>query len=418
MAVSLEALPEGLRSRVGPEAPAPMRMMVARALLPIPPSDLFSGLAYLASNESGDLQSAARKSIADMPSGVVEGILDSIEHPELLDFALRHYVDDENFASKIILNRATPDDAIEWAAHRVPAGLIELIANNQARIIRHAPLVEAIYFNPASPMAIVSRVFETGVRAGLELHHIPGFREIYESIFGKEAASKLDAAADNLQGKELDEDTIQKLAAELPEEVEDHGSSSMSDEAMAAAMQILTQEEEEEEEEEEVDERLLSPADRRAREAKEKEKEKAKDEKQKPMHALIEEMTVPMKIRTALVGNKAARAILIKDSKLIVAMAVLKSPQVQENEIKSFCKNKALSDRIITAIARNRDWSKSPAIQLLLIKHPKTPAGFTNRWIRTLRVKELKDISRSRDVSGHVQRLAKNIIRQRQSGGR
>ena len=312
-------------------------MMVARALLPIPPSDLFAGLAYLATNEDGELQTEARKSISDMPKSVVSGIIDSIDHPDLLDFALRQYVNDTDFATSIILNRHTPDESIEWAAHRVPAGLIELIGNNQARIIRHAPLIEAIYFNPASPMALVSKVFETGVRAGLDLNHIPGYREIYESIFGKEAASKLDAATDNLHGDGLDESTRKQLAAELPDEVEDDGASSMSEEDLAAAMQILTSDDDDDADDE-VDERRLTPAQRREQEKKEKEKE----EKQKPMHALIEEMTVPMKIRTALVGNKAARAILIKDSKLIVAMAVLKSPQVQENEIKSFCKNKAL----------------------------------------------------------------------------
>ena len=409
MAVSLEALPEPLRPRVGPDAPPPMRMMVARALLPIPPNDLFSALAYLATAETGELQSTARKSLSEMPSGVVQGIVEALEHPELLDFALRQFVDDEDLAQGLILNRHMPDESIEWAAHRVSGRLVELIGNNQARVIRHPALIEAIYFNPQSPMTLVSRVFETGVRAGLDLHHIPGYREIYESIFGKDAADKLDAASDNLRGEELDDETRQQLASELPEQTPEPDESGLSDDELVEAMKLLTEADDEEEEEEE--ENPLRP-----RATQEAAAEKEKDEKKKPMHALIEEMSIPMKIRTALVGNKAARAILIKDSKLIVALAVLKSPQIQENEIKSFCKNKALSDRIITVIARNRDWSKSPTIQLLLIKHPKTPAGFTNRWIRTLSLKELKDISRSRDVSGHVQRMAKNIIRQRQSG--
>jgi hypothetical protein len=388
-----------------------MRMMVARALLPIPPSDLFAALAYLATTESGELQTTARKSLAEMPSGVVQGIVDSLEHPELLDFALRQFVDDEELAQGLILNRHTPDESIEWAAHRVDSALVELIGTNQARIIRHPALIEAIYFNPKSPMTLVSRVFETGARAGIDLHHIPGYQEIYESIFGKEAAAKLDAATDNLRGEELDEETLKKLASELPDEIVEHDQSSMSDEELVEAMKLLTEEDDDDDEEEE------NPLQSRS-EAADKQKEKEKEEKKKPMHALIEEMSIPMKIRTALVGNKAARAILIKDSKLVVALAVLKSPQIRENEIKSFCKNKALSDRIISVIARNREWSKSPTIQLLLIKHPKTPAGFTNRWIRVLSMKELKDISRSREVSGHVQRLAKNIIRQRQGGGK
>ncbi|MFT5429950.1 MAG: hypothetical protein ACI9OJ_000623 [Myxococcota bacterium] len=393
MAVSLNVVPAPLQPRVGPDAPAQMRMMIARAVVPIPPADLFAALSYLASNEHGELADTARKSLIDLPRGVVEGVLTDCHDGDLLDFSLREYVEDDGLAQMILLNADTPDDSVAWAARRVRGALVEVISNNQARIMRHPSIVEGIYYNPEAPMAVVNRVFETAVRSGLNLRHIPGFKEIYESIFGQDAAAKVEEAEQDPKG--LDDKKLAELVESLPDELpaEEEGAG-LDDDAYMEAMREAAKPEDPEKPAEEESGRIGK----------------------KPMHALIEDMSVPQKIRLALVGNKTARAVLIKDSKILVALSVLKSPQISDGEIANFCKNKALSDRVIQVIARNREWTRSTATQMSLIKHPKTPASFTNRWVRALAIRDLKEISKSRDVPGHVARLAKNIISQRQSG--
>lgn len=371
-----------------------MRMMIARALLPMGPKDLFLSLAYLVTNESGELSETALKSLKDMPDSVVGNVIKETSDPTLLEFVLREFVDDDAKAQAALLNTATPDEAVEWAARRVSGKLVELIGNNQARIIRHAPLVEAIYFNPEAPMRVVSRVFETGVREGLDLSHIPGFSEIYTSIFGEEAGKKLEDAERANRGQ-IDKQVIAEFLAELPPEeaLPDFSDDveAMPEDDFAEAMRRAAQEEDEE-----------------AAEGKEEEAGH-----KKPLHALVKEMSIGQKIRLGLVGNKTARGLLVKDPKPIVALAVLKSPQITEDEIALFAKNKSISDRVIMAIARNAKWVKMKQIQLSLVKHPKTPAAMSNRWIRALSERELKDLSRSRDVPGHVSRLAKNLLSQR-----
>lgn len=386
MLVPLNALPEQLQPRVGPSAPAPLRMMVARALVPMGPDDLFRALSYLASNERGELGDTAKKSLSEMPEGVVSGVVAGLDSPELLDFALRQYVEVEAVAEKLLLNAQTPDEAVEWAAKRVRGRLITIIGNNQERIVRHAKLVEAVYYNPEAPMAVVSRVFETAVRSGLDLHHIPGFREIYESIFGSVEAEKATVeSAPHLEELQIEVD-------ELPEDLPEPEVAGVGEDDFLTALSEASKEE---------DEAAASGAE---------------DDRgdRKPLHVTIAEMNIPQKVRLALVGNKQARAILIKDSKAVVALAVLKSVQLTDHEVASFAKNKALSDRIVTTIARNREWTKKTAIQMSLIQHPKTPPTFTNRWIRGLSARDLKGLSKSRDVPGHVSRLAKNLLQQRE----
>jgi hypothetical protein len=116
----------------------------------------------------------------------------------------------------------------------------------------------------------------------------------------------------------------------------------------------------------------------------------------------------------ALVGNVTARTILIKDSMQVVCTAVLSNPGLTRKEVSVFAKNKAIRESVIHAICRNREWTRSSQVQLALIIHPKTPPTNVNRWIRSMAPKILKDLSRSKEVSGYVSRLAKNILDQKE----
>ena len=52
-------IPEALRNRIGPDAPRRMRMLVARAQLPMPPSQLGVALAVLAREQDREIADAA-----------------------------------------------------------------------------------------------------------------------------------------------------------------------------------------------------------------------------------------------------------------------------------------------------------------------------------------------------------------------
>ncbi|HIA02993.1 MAG TPA: hypothetical protein EYN06_00930 [Myxococcales bacterium] len=373
MQVLLDSVPDSIRPRVSRDAPEQLRMMIARAMVPMGPEDLFTALAYLASNEEGALKETALKSLADIPNAVIQGVIEETRKSDLLDFAIHEYVKEESIVTSIILNTFASDECIEWAARQVSSTLVELIATNQERITRHPSLVEAIYYNPESPMAVVSRVFETAVRAGLELNHIPGYREIYLSIFGTSPTVKPGEIP-------IEENIEETVTTELLDE----------NDYVNALRDVVTAEESGEGEEEE------------------------EETQRENLYAKIGRMNVPQRVRMALVGSATARAILIKDSKQVVCMAVLSNPQLSEKEIAKFSKNKAIPEVIIHSICRNREWTKSPQIQLSLITHPKTPPASINRWIRSMGYKILKDLSKSREVSGYVSRLAKNVLAQKE----
>jgi len=72
----LETLPPSVERAVGPKAPAPMRMMAARGMAPLPPGDMATALYQLSFSDDEAVKSAAFKSAAELPERILGAALD------------------------------------------------------------------------------------------------------------------------------------------------------------------------------------------------------------------------------------------------------------------------------------------------------------------------------------------------------
>ena len=83
--VDLTQLPEAARKALG--GPAPLKMMVARGMAPLPPAALVSALYGLAwSRDDEKLKEAAEKTLGALPDAVLNGALGTPDlHPAVLD---------------------------------------------------------------------------------------------------------------------------------------------------------------------------------------------------------------------------------------------------------------------------------------------------------------------------------------------
>jgi len=129
-------------------------------------------------------------------------------------------------------------------------------------------------------------------------------------------------------------------------------------------------------------------------------------------------MSVPQKVRLALLGSEAARRELIRDTRRIVYMSVMNSPRLTDKEISDFAKNKALNEEIIRTIATNRDWTASYAVKMSLITNPKCPPPLATQFMRLMQPKDVKNFARSHDVPGYVTRAAKQLLANWEMGKR
>jgi len=117
----------------------------------------------------------------------------------------------------------------------------------------------------------------------------------------------------------------------------------------------------------------------------------------------------------ALIGNETARRLLIRDPRKNVAMAVLQNPKISDREISMFSAQRSLQDDVIGAIARNREWTRFYPTRLALARNPKTPAQLAISFLATFSDRDLKALSRDREIPGYVQKQAKIQVDQRRT---
>ena len=119
----------------------------------------------------------------------------------------------------------------------------------------------------------------------------------------------------------------------------------------------------------------------------------------------IAAMSPAQRLALAMRGTREERAILVRDPNKIVAVAVLSSPKVTENEIASIAKMANVSDEILRIIGHTRAWIKNYSIVAALTRNPKTPVAISLNLLQRLIERDVKALAADRNVP-EVLRLA------------
>jgi hypothetical protein len=147
----------------------------------------------------------------------------------------------------------------------------------------------------------------------------------------------------------------------------------------------------------------------------------ARQEEEKKMTLLqkIATMSVADRVKTAFVGNKEERLILIRDNARVVQNAVLSSPKLTDPEVETFAAARNVHENVLREIVRNRRFMKNYAVQRNLVNNPKTPVEISLTLVRNLMVYDLKSLQRSRNVSETIRMVAQKLYREKAlSGGK
>jgi len=123
----------------------------------------------------------------------------------------------------------------------------------------------------------------------------------------------------------------------------------------------------------------------------------------------IMEMGVAEKMKLAIMGTKEARDILVRDSNKLVAVAVVKSPKIQESEIEAISKSRSVSEDVLRQIAGTNDWMRSYAIKHNLASNPKTPIPIAMKLLPHLRGLDLRKLAKSKNVSAAIAQQARRL---------
>jgi len=137
------------------------------------------------------------------------------------------------------------------------------------------------------------------------------------------------------------------------------------------------------------------------------------EDQRQSLYQKILEMSVADKFRLAIHANREVRNLLIHDPKRMVSLAVLKNRRIDETEILKYAQRKDLSEDVVSAIAKDPKWKRNYSMKLALVSNPKTPLSLSINMLSHLQDRDLKSLSRDKDVSPALKNKAQEYLRQR-----
>ena len=344
---------------VDPKAPVPLRMMAAKALVPLSPSDMLSVLFMLTYDPDQGVRDQVAKTASTLQDRTASsGFRDEEVHPPALGYFLRVYAQNDTYAEMLILNANTPDDAVAAVAENCSKRTAETISQNQLRVLRHDEIIRALARNPNADGALIDGVCDFAVRNGMMLEDVPQMMAARVRLFGPQVVN----APPPKEGP-----SAKEIMSEF----------SMPDPDGAPEPESLTPMEE---------------------------------GKRLSLSKRIMSMNVSEKIKLATKGNKEARGILMRDSNKLVSVAVIRSPRITDGEVLGMAQSKTCIDDVLRVIYGKREWLRKYAIKLALVKNPKVPQGVSMRLMTTLHEHDVKGLSKDKNVPGSVQMLAKKQL--------
>ncbi len=127
----------------------------------------------------------------------------------------------------------------------------------------------------------------------------------------------------------------------------------------------------------------------------------------------ISKLDIKSRIALAMRGSKEDRAILIRDSTKLVAVAVLESPKVSEGEVEAFATQKNVLEAVLRTIPMKRKFVKNYGIMRNLVFNPRTPLDVSLTLMKNLLVHDLKNLAGNKEVADTIRKLAMRLYAQK-----
>jgi hypothetical protein len=367
--IDVSALPPPAQKALAPESPPPLKLLAAKGVLPgVGPGDALTVVVCLSQSADEKVAAAAAATLDAIPPPLLEGALRADLPPLVVDALAARLGQREDVLVRLLAMKRIETETLEALAARATEKMGELIATNEALLLKHPSVIEKLYMNKAVRMSTADRLIHLAVRNGLEL----GFAAFKEAAIAIQNELIVEPTEEPTFDDQLFEETG-RLSGELQVDLSKEDVCEANDEG-----------------EEVVKEKFL------------------------PIFARIAQMTVTQKIRTAILGNGTERMLLIRDTNRLVAEAAAKSPRMTESEAVLVASSRAVSEDVLRIIAMNRDFTKNYQVKFNLVSNPRTPFTFASRLMPHMRDGDLRTLARSKNVPGAISTAARQQLMRKQ----
>jgi len=332
-----------------------VRRFAARGVLPLEADDRIRALFAVLEDSDPEVARVARGTLNEFPPDAFADFLRAHRvTPAEID-RIASLTDDVIVLEQAVRHRNVSDATLLALARTVAGAPQEALVVNQARLLRNPALIDALFSNPS---------LESDARRMLN--------ELKEEFFEKEARRRTAAVRSPSESRPSEPEP-----ADVGEEDEEGSAETADAEASGA--------------------NRLPEGPRGAEE----------------LYLRIMQMSVPERVKLALTGGHEERRFLIGDSSKLVGLAVLRARGLTLTEVEGFCTMRHLEQDIFYRIVSTRNWIRRPRIVLALVKNPAAPLPITMRLVPRLPMRELRNISRDRNLPEAIRVLAKKTYLQR-----
>jgi len=352
-------------------APPKLQEMAAKGIAPgIRPAELVLLLVLYAQGDpqgqrDPGLVDIASKTLGALPEPVLQGAIGSeLAAPAIHELALRYHERVE-VLERLLSMPAVDMETVEEIARIGGEAACEWVATNEQRLLANPKIIERLYLNRNTRMSTADRLVELAVRNQVVLE-IPAWKEVAAAI-----------------GEEL---IMEPTDEASPDDL-------LFKETRALADQLASDEVDVFDEDDEGNQRLV--------------------DKFIPLQARISMMTPSQKVRTATLGNKEERMILIRDNNRLVAVAAVRSGGFSMAEAEKVAGNRSIAEEVLRIIGSTPEFTQSYVVKKQLAENPKCPVQIAMKLIIHLRENDLRAIARSKNVTGPVKEAAMRHLERR-----
>ena len=125
----------------------------------------------------------------------------------------------------------------------------------------------------------------------------------------------------------------------------------------------------------------------------------------------IRTLPTPLRMQLSRGAPRNLRQVLIRDNNPAVALSVLTNNAIPESELEQIAANRSVLEDVLENISRNPRWMRRYRIVRALVHNPRTPVGLAVRLAARLSVRDLRTLSRDRNVPDAVRATALRLYR-------
>lgn len=332
-----------------------LQLLAAQGLVPLPPGQLLALQIALTASPDREVASAAEQAILGSdPDPVVRFVEDEAGESELEWLA--HHGQHPRVLEAVIRRRDVPRRALVALAPRLAAEQQEVLVLRQDAVVEEPEILVALERNPQLTSYARRRIWE------YREHLLP------QDKVPQQSAEEIAAAAEALSEAELRE-AIEEARQRAIEEGEEPPAKTAAE--LAADPSALTD-------------------------------------------SQIRSLPVPFRVRIARGASRQVRNILIRDSNTQVALSVISGNTLSDQEVEQIAGNRAVSADVLREVLRHREWMRKYNVAKALVKNPKTELSVAVRLISRLSVRDLRDLSRDRNVADGIRQTARRLYNAKQ----